>query len=813
MIDLLLKYSILIAAFLLSLVVSTFLIRYSIPYLQKHGRKKGEQGQPMASRPVWYHDSGFWIGFFEIIVIFSFIIFSIAAPTAYGQDTLPLFRFGQTDLLDSNFSANTEITSASRSQTYLEELPVTAYIITREDILNNGYTSLVDVLKSVPGVKVSQPGSAIEGETFLMRGLFGNYYAQILIDDIPVQPSVVSGMPLAEQLPIRQAERIEVIVGPAAAVYGADAVAGVINIITHRSDRPVFVNADIAASFQRYGYLNVLIGGRSGKGKNIFEYQIFGSFSDKEDTRVKYTDGDVYNPAKYDTSYAFLHYPYYKGDSSEPKFGRLPETSSMLGLNLRFKGFRYQFIKSYRAHHSSIGKIPVDFTYYDAGNLWCENINRHDLSYRYAVRNFSSSTNLSYLIYRMDDQSSLGFTVDAGLGGRGYLFAASDDLFLEEIVNFQPISWLEFTGGFSLKYSSNLPRTNFSAQPFDEDKYEPFRPGIKPEPDSIFGYFGFNPVNYSNTGLFLQASFNHKSMNLIAGLRYDYHSEFGPTFSPRVALLVSPGNKISFRLSAGTAFRVPSTYFIYNSAAFNTGNGISYNTVPNLSLKPEQLFSAEAGLRFDPSGPVSLDASVYYHVLNEQFTRTLFPLDSNLYPNSANVGNIAWAFVNDENSEAKLLGLQVNAHGENLVPSIKLNVDLFLSIAKGKEVLPYSLGNLDDYRQMPVFLGQLNLSLYPFDRLYLNIRNVLSTQTAKRFFPLSPSDMERLGLPTYVSGYYTMDILARLKINRNFDVFAQVYNVFNEKYGGIDAYGNETDLIFNPQYERLTRIGLSFRLD
>ncbi|MCU0409535.1 MAG: hypothetical protein MUD02_11365, partial [Bacteroidales bacterium] len=76
---------------------------------------------------------------------------------------------------------------------------------------------------------------------------------------------------------------------------------------------------------------------------------------------------------------------------------------------------------------------------------------------------------------------------------------------------------------------------------------------------------------------------------------------------------------------------------------------------------------------------------------------------------------------------------------KNIISPLKMNIDIFLSLARGREILPYGLGELDDYRQMPVFLGQMNISFYPFDRLYLNIRNVLSSKSAKRFFPLSPA--------------------------------------------------------------------------
>ena len=99
------------------------------------------------------------------------------------------FTLGSDDLVVDADSGRTQIRSASRNLKYLKDLPVTIHVVPRDDILENGYTTLVDVLKDVPGVKVSQPGSAIDGETFLMNGLYGNYYCKILINDLPVSPS------------------------------------------------------------------------------------------------------------------------------------------------------------------------------------------------------------------------------------------------------------------------------------------------------------------------------------------------------------------------------------------------------------------------------------------------------------------------------------------------------------------------------------------------------------------------------------------------------------------------------------------------
>ena len=61
-----------------------------------------------------------------------------------------------------------------------------------------------------------------------MRGLLGNSKTRILINGTPIRPFSQDGMDIGAQLPIRQADRIEIVLGPGASLYGSDAVAGVI---------------------------------------------------------------------------------------------------------------------------------------------------------------------------------------------------------------------------------------------------------------------------------------------------------------------------------------------------------------------------------------------------------------------------------------------------------------------------------------------------------------------------------------------------------------------------------------------------------
>ena len=147
----------------------------------------------------------------------------------------------------------------------------------------------------LPGIRVSQPGSAINGELFMMRGLIGNTYAKILVNGIPVKPYMTNGMPIGAQLPIQQADRIEVIYGPAAALYGADAATGIINIVIENSDRPIFTNASLHLGTQDYSSLNVSVGGKLGKGRKVLKFNIFGSNTRMVDQRIIHDDPYLFN--------------------------------------------------------------------------------------------------------------------------------------------------------------------------------------------------------------------------------------------------------------------------------------------------------------------------------------------------------------------------------------------------------------------------------------------------------------------------------------------------------------------------------------
>jgi len=128
---------------------------------------------------------------------------------------------------------NESVTSVSKKETKLKESPAAVAVITQEDIRRSGLTSIPELLRTVPGLNVAR----INGNQWAIssRG-FNNQYANkllVLVDGRAVYTPTFGGVFWnAQDVVLEDVDRIEVIRGPGATLWGANAVNGVINITT-----------------------------------------------------------------------------------------------------------------------------------------------------------------------------------------------------------------------------------------------------------------------------------------------------------------------------------------------------------------------------------------------------------------------------------------------------------------------------------------------------------------------------------------------------------------------------------------------------
>ncbi|MBL7115999.1 MAG: TonB-dependent receptor [Kiritimatiellae bacterium] len=159
-------------------------------------------------------------------------------------------------LMQLSLSQLTEIpvTSVSKKPENIEGTPSAAFVVTAEDIRRSGATALPDVLRMVPGVEVVQVDDndwyvAIRG----FNGETGNKLL-VLVDGRTIYSPVFSGVFwYMHDFVLEDIERVEVVRGPGGAVWGANAVNGIINIITkHAKDQQGGMTSVTTGTFDRF---------------------------------------------------------------------------------------------------------------------------------------------------------------------------------------------------------------------------------------------------------------------------------------------------------------------------------------------------------------------------------------------------------------------------------------------------------------------------------------------------------------------------------------------------------------------------------
>jgi iron complex outermembrane receptor protein len=171
-------------------------------------------------------------------------------------------------LLSLQELANLEVTSVSKAPEGLQRAPASVYVITHEDIMRSGATTLMESLRLAPNLLVTQVSAT--SYTISARGLGGNPQDQnfsnkllMLIDGRSVYTPLYSGIYSdAQDVALEDVDRIEVISGPGATLWGANAMNGVVNVITRPSYLTQGAFVDAAAGNQDQD-LSVRYGGRS----------------------------------------------------------------------------------------------------------------------------------------------------------------------------------------------------------------------------------------------------------------------------------------------------------------------------------------------------------------------------------------------------------------------------------------------------------------------------------------------------------------------------------------------------------------------
>ena len=755
---------------------------------------------------------------------------------------LRLDRLGTADLREAvqRSDASARLFSTDRSLQDLRNMPRTVYVISREEIINNGYVTLADALKMIPGIRVSQPGSALLGETFLMRGHLGNHYAKILINDVPIRSIFSPGQSIGTQLPIRQAQRIEVTLGSTTTLYGSDASVGVINIILNESERPTFTQSALTFNaLEGFSGVNVQFGGKLGSGDQVFKFNIFGGNTLQTTRNVVNNYPELYRYDRY-TRPRSLDSVYTRLDNfrpvgldsnglNRPLIDDLPHQSRYLGAQLTFRRHQLSIFYSFRREHSAVGLNPLAVSYADPSTYYGEN--HFDVSYRHTGKRRRGRLTVGLLLNQTGPLSATRFVyplLQRNLDEALARWFAPDPTDPQSLAAFEQLRASRRERYFSdLRYQfsgSARLRAEYFYELFQTDRFEwilgtqaevtlgvPYNPYLRFPVDEDFtpyriilileevGNILFQETNRAQFVLPSQLNVKLDRLRLQLGAQYILQQDERSMINGQVAALYQLDEAWRLRLTAGSATRQSSPYY-QQLALIAPGNGEEQiRQIQDLPRsRAERTLTAEVGLRYDR--PLfQADVSAFY-----QRTEAI-PVFLEQAPYFTGVGALVTGYYRRDASFQRLLGLQGQVRWQRVVRHLDLVVGGQVSRGRvGIAAYPdgASLTLLDRIAGQPNTLLQARVNYRFWQRYHLQADNLYSSA----FFTYQGGTQRQ-------SPYYTLDLTARIDFSRNFQLQLSLRNVFNQAYGGIDATGTSDDLLYNPQVGRIVQFGASYRLD
>ncbi len=749
-------------------------------------------------------------------------------------------------LTDTNITAKRSdraerlASSATRSPEHIGVLPQTLWVFTAQEIARYGFVTLGDVLRRVPGIRVSQPGNALEGETFLVRGLRGNGYTRVLINDVPVRPSAAPGMPIGAQLPLSQCERIEVLIGPNSSLYGDGACVALINLVLKESERPVYTQADLSLGNYGFNRVDLSLGGKLFDGRNTFRFSLYGSSTVREATDYYYDERlfvpQHYLPFGWDTSMLRLlpnYRPRMPGDSVA-RTAVIPHESRLLGLHFTWRGIRFQYHRMSRFDHSSLGLSPLAASYANPSNRIAEQIEAfaaglqrtrgrvtmaHLVSaLRYSVQGSSAFTpvfdRLGAALYAVQmpqgEEAQRQWVSDWArryAGEERYLAANGVDVRLESRLQAVVNGRLLLDAGLQANLAVGVPPMGYFLTPVTVSP----RGNTDPPLDRPFPVSSGSALDVN---VFAQGTWRTPRTFVVGGSALQVLLGAPYTLAPRLAFRHAIDSSKSVRLTYAEGFQRPLAF--YAARTYRLGGDSPLNARPLL---------AEGGTDGLPERTRAVEAGFGFRLLRIDAELTLFyqqasRLRRDGYLTQTTSGWV-YGFQQMPDVALRLWGGQLSvrhsffydhAHREEMGKNeVGANIEYAFQYSRGQEWVEPGRAPLPDVRNFPRRLTQLRLQVYgrrwELDLFYLRGATISSSAVAYAAFYPQP---ER---PSTLPNFGTLDAHFRLYLSEYFSVYVEGRNLFNRRYAGIDATQTPDDLLYNPQPRRLARLGVSYTLD
>jgi outer membrane receptor for ferrienterochelin and colicins len=538
---------------------------------------------------------------FFIYPVFLFSFYFASAQVDSVPKALKLSELSLETLMNIN------VITATGSEQKLSEAPATMNVITAKQIEERGYEQLEDALRDIPGIDFIHI-NGYAPTLIYFRGMYGaeNLRALLMIDGIPENNIIGSNDIAGPAYSLHNVQRIEVIWGPASAIYGANAFGGVINIITKKGE-------DINGLHYEKGY---------GTYNTSFDKVMFGIKKSNWDVAIAgtlfSTDGPLFSNRDpiYTASYVNKAYSIngtisYATEKAKTIFGYrefntpmgwgtiLNSPTALLGLPSQGNG-----------NKGVIGFLTRDINGEKSG-LEDPYSRTAFIQNEYTPnKKFNLLTRIAYRETGIDDKSFAYIAVDAKKFYRLPTTSYSNRTSAAISANYSLNDNQQFSAGIDY-YRDNVERgarkmnLDTSKVYLVDGRYQVtnLNATFKERLHDIRNNFGSYLQYLLNTNLFGKTSFT-------AGTRFDHNDYYGSRLSPRLAIVNKPDDKLTVKLLFGTAYRAPTNTEIYQAP-------------PNVKVKAEKVRTYEVNLLYPFSTKFFAQLNVFHNEIRDAISLLL----------------------------------------------------------------------------------------------------------------------------------------------------------------------------------------------
>jgi outer membrane receptor protein involved in Fe transport len=696
------------------------------------------------------------------------------------------------------------VTTASRAPEGAADAPARVEIVTAAQIDRRGYRSLLDVLKDRPDFKVDLAGNWDFPAELTVQGVRGAANIILLLDGIRISSPTNEPLPIVANYPVHTARQIEIMYGPASALYGADAFSAVINIIT--KDAGESAGLTVGTSVGAFGLVNQTVSYGTSFGSNG-SLVVGGQFlHDGQPDLSRYYPGD-FNGMLAQKSGTFLTVfgPMTPNPPVSPDY-HIPLSAHSMQATLRVGGFQLTLFENQSHLPSTAGVYtPDNVAYTDAA------FNQNELfvgagTYTRSIGGATSTSTVTVSRHELNPTS--GYMDLYSNMRRSYKYAYGSMFQADQMVSWKPVAALALTIGGTYQRFFAIPQTADLNAPIQSQD----------TPGTILGtdiVDDFIKLRYANTGVFAQARYTvTPRIVLTLGARGDYNTRYGGTFNPRVGLVAQATASTTFKLLYGTAYLAPSPYQGYShyGSFISADGGATFSSdywhVPNPNLKPQQKKTVEATVSQQLGPNLNLSGSAFYSVFDHLFeTSDAGQAYAGLYHGWP----VAYIDFSANDGHEKTYGGTVQIEAKKLfAPDRQVTAHAGVAIAEGRTwPEDSSSDSLPIGAMVPV---QLRAGVdMDWDRWQVAPRLTLVGTQRLLATTIGSDGLERRTL----DGYATVDVnVRRRNLLPRLDGFVTMENAFDRRYRSINerAFTSPEEFIGIPQNPRRITVGLELRL-